>query len=358
MLSLDRLPRFAPDKVAMSEALRRLARTITISVSKTKLRIANFVECPVRTFDAPVEFQITCAQGHIAITVERQTITAILDTILPDWRAEAKTVLPFDWAATLVFDRLTQGTALADATLSLRMEPEGLEDAPCFQGMVKVLGQSRFVSVAVLDARLEHPVPKIGTGYRPLPLHLPIQIDVSFGAQPFSLDEVQALKTGDVLLLPAPASAGHLPAWMQINDGPAWSGTLSDTGHFSAMSRPEKESTDMDDDQGIPLESVGVEANSAGAPSEVISEPLPKPERPPFHDLNMTVDFQFRRKTMTLSDIQGIAPGAILDLGLDLADPIVIRVNEKQLGIGRLVQIGDRVGVQVNRWTRDPGGRS
>jgi flagellar motor switch/type III secretory pathway protein FliN len=54
---------------------------------------------------------------------------------------------------------------------------------------------------------------------------------------------------------------------------------------------------------------------------------------------------------MALSEISSIAPGAILDLGLDLSDPIVIRINEKAVGTGRLIQIGDRVGIQIERWT-------
>ncbi len=353
MLSLDALPRFAPETVAMSEALRRLLAAVEISLPDTDLRIGGFSECPRKTFEAPVELQIACAQGRVAVTVERATIEAILDAILPEWRDEADTVLPFDWATTLVFDRLSQGTPLTEARLSLRMGPQSLGDVPGFCGMVSVLDRPRLVSVAVLDARPEHPVPRVGGRQRPLPLHLPASIQVSLGALSFDLGELRAVESGDVVLLPG-SGPGGMPATVRINAGPAWQGTLGDDGRFTAKS-PEKEAPEMDDKEEIMIETLEVAEQATEPEAAPAPEPSRETPRSQFLDLNMTVDFQFRRRTMTLAEIQSLAPGAILDLGLDLTDPIMIRVNDKPVGTGQLVQIGDWVGIQIDRWTEEPG---
>ena len=68
-------------------------------------------------------------------------------------------------------------------------------------------------------------------------------------------------------------------------------------------------------------------------------------------DLPMHLEVQFHRKTMSLAEMSALASGSIIDLGIDLTDPVVLKVNDKAVGTGQLVRIGDMVGVQIERWT-------
>jgi type III secretion system YscQ/HrcQ family protein len=236
---------------------------------------------------------------------------------------------------------------LAMAGLRLQFVPQTPDDAPRFDGTMMMLNTPQQLSVAVLAARPNFPIPSPVSQFslHSLPLHLPSCLDVSFGALEFSMSELRGLAKGDVLLL-RESDIELLPAQLRINAHAVWSGSLTTTGSFKAIA-PERETSVMTTDDEITAGSVSVQVDDA------TTLPMLEADRSASDliDLPMLVDFQFHRKTMALSEISSIAPGAILDLGLDLSDPIVIRINEKAVGTGRLIQIGDRVGIQIERWT-------
>jgi flagellar motor switch/type III secretory pathway protein FliN len=67
-------------------------------------------------------------------------------------------------------------------------------------------------------------------------------------------------------------------------------------------------------------------------------------------ELSVALDLQFHRKLLPLADFSRLVEGSYLDLGIDLGQPVRIRANDCTVGTGHLVQIGDRVGVRIDRW--------
>ena len=67
-------------------------------------------------------------------------------------------------------------------------------------------------------------------------------------------------------------------------------------------------------------------------------------------DLQLNVTVEMAQLSLSLNEIGGLAVGQVLCEGIDLASPVTIRVNGTALGSGVLVQIGNTLGVQINRW--------
>ncbi len=63
--------------------------------------------------------------------------------------------------------------------------------------------------------------------------------------------------------------------------------------------------------------------------------------------LDVTVSFELERRSMTLGELSMISPGYTLVLGVDALAPVTLRVGDKVLGTGRLVDLGGTMGVQV-----------
>jgi flagellar motor switch/type III secretory pathway protein FliN len=56
---------------------------------------------------------------------------------------------------------------------------------------------------------------------------------------------------------------------------------------------------------------------------------------------------------MPLSEVANLRAGSFIELGLDLAEPVILKLNDAVFGTGQLVRIGDQIGVQIERWKAD-----
>lgn len=63
--------------------------------------------------------------------------------------------------------------------------------------------------------------------------------------------------------------------------------------------------------------------------------------------LEVTMTFELERRLMTVGDLATVAPGYTFALGVDPLAPVTLRVAGRAVGMGRLVDIGGTVGVQV-----------
>ncbi|MFI3271275.1 MAG: type III secretion system cytoplasmic ring protein SctQ [Pseudomonadota bacterium] len=63
--------------------------------------------------------------------------------------------------------------------------------------------------------------------------------------------------------------------------------------------------------------------------------------------LDVTMTFELERRTMSLGELSMISPGYTFALGVDALAPVTLRVGDKVLGTGRLVDLGGTMGVQV-----------
>ncbi len=63
--------------------------------------------------------------------------------------------------------------------------------------------------------------------------------------------------------------------------------------------------------------------------------------------LNFDVAFEIDRKTLSYDEITSLKPGSVVNLSCSKKSPVTIKVNDKVVGTGRLVDLGDNIGVQV-----------
>ncbi len=64
--------------------------------------------------------------------------------------------------------------------------------------------------------------------------------------------------------------------------------------------------------------------------------------------LEVPVIVQIARRTMPLSEVVSIAPGAIIELSKSADDDLEILVNNKIIGTGTAVKVGENYGVRVS----------
>lgn len=65
------------------------------------------------------------------------------------------------------------------------------------------------------------------------------------------------------------------------------------------------------------------------------------------NDLNFEVAFEVDRRTLSYDEIVSLKPGSVLALSCSKQSPVSIKVNGKIVGTGRLVDLGDNIGVQI-----------
>jgi type III secretion system YscQ/HrcQ family protein len=345
MLDLAGLPAYSAAQVEATTRLRARLRAISLRPAAPAPPIQGFVPCAARDFQAPVQLALDSRLGALLVTLERAAIEAALDRIMPDWRAEDADVLPFDWCVTCAFDLYAAGTPLADAGLSVSLGKAVLAHAdapgPTQFGTVLLDGSRWLISVTLMSddpARIGPAPPPPGAG---APLSLPVRVALSLLAPRIGLEALRGLASGDVVLIGRGGAAG-LTARVRLNDSMILDGVLSEAAGFVA-DRPASRSQPMDLTDRMPGDR---RTMTAPATRDLAAMPL--------DDLPMHLEVQFRRKTMTLADIGALASGAILDLGIDLSEPVVLNVNGEPVGTGRLVRIGDLVGVQIDRWSAGP----
>lgn len=64
-------------------------------------------------------------------------------------------------------------------------------------------------------------------------------------------------------------------------------------------------------------------------------------------DLPVRLVFELGRVELSLGELQRLAPGALVPLGRPLEEPLDIMANGRRLGRGKLVQIGESLGVRI-----------
>ena len=63
--------------------------------------------------------------------------------------------------------------------------------------------------------------------------------------------------------------------------------------------------------------------------------------------LEVPLIVQIAERIMTVEEVTGIAPGAIIELPKSANDDLEIRVNNKTIGTGSAVKVGENYGIRV-----------
>ena len=70
---------------------------------------------------------------------------------------------------------------------------------------------------------------------------------------------------------------------------------------------------------------------------------------PSILNLSVPVIVELGRRTMSLEDILALGPGAIIELNRDAEEQLDLLVNNKRVGCGTAVKVGENFGLRVSR---------
>ena len=158
---------------------------------------------------------------------------------------------------------------------------------------------------------------------------LPVPLAIRIGAVRLALADLRGLEPGDVVFPDVACRAGEA----LVVFGDSWAHTAKRDRASIVITTPRQRLDLQDGGQWMADPDSGAEAPSA--------------ER--LDDLPVTLVFELGRSELPLAAVQGLAPGAVLDLGRDPGEAVDIIANGRRIGRGQIVRVEDALGVRVVR---------
>ena len=305
-----------------------------------------------------VDVMLGAAWGRLWLDAD--WVDAACDVLIPDWRSEASGVLPENWRVSCVLERLLAATPLdldgLDISDVVEM-PASDVDGP-FRGTVWI-GERAF-GFALLMTRAN--LPLIRQIFAPLPPRRALPFAPDFPARimldvvALPLPELRDLSPGDIVLCPG-AAPEAVPARVDLGHAGLLKGLLDGAGAF-LVTHFQPEVSDMPDLEDLRDESEMREDPRIEDPEMTVEDTEMSGSGIPnlVDRLSVNIDFVLASQRVSLSDLAAWGPGRVVDLGLDLTGPVHVQLNGMHAGHGHLVQIGDRVGIRIERWRHDGEG--
>lgn len=351
-------------------------------------------------------FELSGLFGKVELRVDPGAINALSDLCLPGWSEEEPGSLPGVWQCAVALDALSGAARMArwlGGVKPLDHPPgEAGRDARWLSGTVLIQGTSHEFAIRLITCSEALAIRMAGQGAAlssegrinaALP-SVPVNIGVPVGR--FTGSELRRCEPGDVITMGA-GEAGHLAARIRLGGGAEIAAVLDSDGRLKVKEivskqeallaghpefppdeeedfpnleadkhddYPESQQDEPDPDADAFPEDAWDTAETGGEADEqeIISDPEQPPEPDPlapaaFGDLAVAIELRFASRQLSLAEAQSLAPGQILDLAINLADPVEILANGRRFGSGRLIEIGDVLGVQLVSWPRgDRGG--
>ncbi len=160
---------------------------------------------------------------------------------------------------------------------------------------------------------------------------LPLDATVEIGRTDLRMAELQALETGDLILLPPGAPAYENELIVRHRRHPIATAHLE--GHTLTVDRL--------------LESVMAE-NTTPNPRETLPGGL-DPE-----SVEVRLTFDLGQLSISLGDLQKVQPGYSFELDMPAVASVRIRAGDRLIGRGELIQIEERLGVRVSELFASP----
>lgn len=271
-----------------------------------------------------------------------------------DWSDYAGTARLTAWTLThrRAMTRLAQvfrGIVLPQALIdTAAVEPDGLVTLGFRIGMGDEATDEGVLRIAPAIARRLLARAEIVSPTRPLAAlgTLPMPIRVGLRGPTLDVAELRSLESGDVIVLGTRANVlGKLD--MRVvgaGAGGAWQASWHDGRvHIDAAIDPSTEplrSPTMTDSDDTPPHAAASGANA--------------PAADPLAQLPVRIDFTLGELELPLAKLSQLEPGYVFNLvdNLDTAR-IGIRANGRRVGSGRIVAVGDTLGVQLEGWESD-----
>jgi type III secretion system YscQ/HrcQ family protein len=167
-----------------------------------------------------------------------------------------------------------------------------------------------------------------------VPLCISWKFPVSLGAADLSAEELASIERNDVLIF-EPGMSLLLPRRFDCG----WKATGERLTSLRAVSCLDH----LQIDKYFERDVVSTEESP-------IKQPLELTPVPDLSQLPVSIHVILTEKELTLPDAAGLTSGAILDLDCDKSGTVLLAVNGKVLGDGRLVEIEGRLGVKILSW--------
>lgn len=162
---------------------------------------------------------------------------------------------------------------------------------------------------------------------------LSVSVGIEAGRMELSTTELAGLQLDDVLL---PASYPALDGRITLNTPQATIPCTLQHGMATVETIISVRQNGQSISQGEAL--VSEEQNTQSGEHQAI---------PNVAELDVTLTFELDQRTMTIGELSALAPGYTFALGVDAMAPVTLRIGDKAIGTGRLVDLGETIGVQV-----------
>jgi flagellar motor switch/type III secretory pathway protein FliN len=165
--------------------------------------------------------------------------------------------------------------------------------------------------------------------------YIPLWIFFEAGYTTISMDELDRIALNDIILMDSNSSFSEKKIKVRIGSELFFDGKVDSNGSiivkkksvlFTEKNMKEKVMTDESEQGG------GHSINIQEIPIQLV--------------------FQVGESQITFGELNQIQPGYIFEPGLNLDKPVIIRANGKTVGMGELVEIGDRIGIRVLQFNR------
>ncbi|MCL2001690.1 MAG: type III secretion system cytoplasmic ring protein SctQ [Planctomycetes bacterium] len=160
---------------------------------------------------------------------------------------------------------------------------------------------------------------------------LPVFLSLCVGQESFPIKILREAESGDVLRFSCPAKPSFT---LSVNGRALWTASLSD-GKISIEgilnNNPKEAAMDMPENA-----KVSAEPKAPGLSRENIDA------------LEIIVTLVLDERCMTIGELAALGPGQILDTTASPDAPITIKAGGKTVGKGRLVEVGDNLGVLIS----------
>ncbi|MGL6209792.1 MAG: FliM/FliN family flagellar motor switch protein [Paracoccaceae bacterium] len=341
--SLDRATADMLDRIAALPD--RLWASVGHGAAAVEVTFRTALPLPRLVLSVPV----ACAFGAFSLEIDPAAVDAVCDDLLPSWRNEAEAALPRDWRAVMVVSHLLAAAQLGEPPPVIGIMRSHYDAQRPNRAAETALGTLYGADGHAWGFRLHlhHVRPDA-----PMALSWPVtnrvdQLPALMPAAMLVIDGprvegkiLRDMRIGDALVLPKTRD-GEIAARLIVPGLLSISGEISLDGALTLTT----EMTMLDpSDRDLPFARHPDASDESDVRSETISA------------LRLKVDLILPSPYLTLAEIGRLGPGASLDLAGDLEGPVTIAVSGQTLGSGRLVRIGARIAVQIDRWAagREP----
>ena len=376
MNAIAELPRIAPDVAALCNALVRrkwfFEGQFRVFGSETEV-----VPCPVGIEFHALEtlpesltgLSVETRFGSFDLYFEPGLIGQISDICLPGWNQEPATAVRPDWLALYALWQIVEVTGISSEIKNARAQQDFLrlrqsDLAGTISGKLHVNGAKYAFVIRTCLVHMETVAALISTsaGREAGTADPGFLLDVQLGSRLVTLNEFRQLMPGDLLILPVNPDGIQVQAWLgrKIH----WDGVLGFDG-IAVIQGKAKRVKSMRDQDDFPSEVSELEAGSDGfledgndncqeagtvVPQTGIEDPQAFVTGFPLGELPVRLDFKLDSKILTLDAFSRLGGGSVLELDFDLTSALSIEANGTPVGTGQLVQIGDSVGLQIQKW--------